>query len=267
MSHRQPPGRLPHTHQPGPRQNWWRRHWKAITGFISAVAVASVSPLIVDAIRGATNKVVTNVVTRGGKPPFALTTQVDAPEDAGCRTFAFSSNVRVSVPSPTEEDLHEWATRQGGVTADTTTIRLTLQGRSTDSVVLHAIRVGVDARRQARGTAYFPHAVGGGCAGIPQRRFTVNLDSPQPSAVPSAGYDGSAVDFPYRISSTEPEVIVVQVDTEKCDCSFHLDLDWTSGEREGTLRIRDGKQPFRVIGSQQLPFFQLDTNGHWTPSG
>jgi hypothetical protein len=192
--------------------------------------------------------------------PFTVNTQVDAPDDAACKSYAFSIDTQVSTPFPREED-HEWVSRHGGVAASSTTIRLTLQGRSTNSVVLHALRVTIDSRKKARGAIYFPHPADFTCGGIPERYFDVNLDVPQPSVAPSAGYDGDAVDFPYRISSTEPEVILVVVNTEKCDCRFHLDLDWTSEEHKGTLRIHDGKNPFRVIGSGQLPYYELDEKG------
>ncbi|MEU9364179.1 hypothetical protein [Streptomyces avermitilis] len=180
---------------------------------------------------------------------------MDSPEDAGCKSYVFSSDTKLSVPSPSE-DWQAWATRRGGTAADLTTIRLTLQGRSTNSVVLHGLRVGVESRSRPKGAAY---DLGLSCGGITPRHFEVDLDGPKVVAAPRAGDDGTpAVNFPYRISSTEPEVFLVHARTGTCDCRFHLNLDWTSGDRKGTLRIADGKSPFRVIGTQQLRLFELD---------
>ncbi|MGW7049454.1 hypothetical protein ACWGDT_43725 [Streptomyces avermitilis] len=182
---------------------------------------------------------------------------MDSPEDAGCKSYVFDSDAKMSVPSP-RDDWQVWATRQGGTAADLTTIRLTLQGRSTNSVVLHGLRVGMESRSRPKGTVYDR---GFSCGGITSRTFDVNLDDPKVVAASRAGDDGTpAVNFPYRISSTEPEVLLVHARTEHCDCRFHLNLDWTSGDRKGTLRIGDGKNPFRVIGTQQLRSFQLDTD-------
>ncbi|MFJ9963467.1 hypothetical protein [Streptomyces avermitilis] len=250
MSSRRPPRRDPRSRSQGPARSWWRRHWKAATAVLSAVFVATASSLIYDAIKNGTS-----AIMEGRRPPFAWTTQVDAPEDAGCKSYVFNADAKVSAPSPSE-DWPVWATRQGGTAADLTTIRLTLQGRSTDSVVLHGLRVGVESRSRPKGAAY---GLGFGCGGITSRTFDVNLDDPKVVAASRAGDDGTpAVNFPYRISSTEPEVFLVHARTAQCDCRFHLNLDWTSGDHKGTLRIGDGKNPFRVIGTQQLRSFQLD---------
>lgn len=254
MPSNRPPRRTPRSHSQ--EQSWWRRHWKVIWGAILAVSVAVAGPLIYDAIKGGTKAIVA-----GGRPPFTWTTQVDSLEDSPCRSYVVKSK-RVPVPSA-DEDWKEWGRRQRGAAAHMTTIRLTLQGRSTSSVVLHDLRVGVESKRRPEGALYLP---AGGCGGLASRSFDVNLDDPELAVVAKGGDDGPAVDFPYQISSGDPEVFLVNVHTEKCDCRFHLDLDWTSGEHKGTLRIRDGKHPFHVIGAQRLPTFQLyPLEGKWQP--
>ncbi|MGW2962172.1 hypothetical protein ACWDGI_27420 [Streptomyces sp. NPDC001220] len=146
--------------------------------------------------------------------------------------------------------------REGGVHAYRVVIRVALQGKTTDSVVLHALRVGVDSRSTPRGAVYNPD---GGCGGLPARYFGVDLDDRNLTVETKAGQDGTpAVKFPYVISSTEPEVFLVSAETAKCDCEFHLDLDWTSGDHEGTARIYDGKNRFRVVGPENLP-----THNRW----
>jgi hypothetical protein len=121
----------------------------------------------------------------------------------------------------------------------------------------------VESKSGPEGALYLP---GGGCGGLTSRSFDINLDDPELAVVAKAGDDGPAVDFPYQISSENPEVFLVNAHTDNCDCRFYLDLDWTSGDRKGTLRIRDGKHPFHVIGAQRLPTFLLDPReGKWQP--
>ncbi|GDY61061.1 hypothetical protein SAV14893_004540 [Streptomyces avermitilis] len=250
MSSRRPPRRDPRSHAHGPARRWWRRHWKAGTAVLSALFVATASPLIYDAIKSGTSAIV-----EGDRPPFAWTTQVDSPEDAGCKSYVFDSDAKMSAPSP-NEDWQVWATRQGGTAANLTTIRLTLQGRSASSVVLHGLRVDVESKSRPKGSVY---DLGLSCGGLTSRNFDINLDDPEVAPASRAGDDGTpAARFPYRISSTEPEVFLVHARTENCDCRFHLNLDWTSGDRKGTLRIGDGKNAFRVIGTQRLRWFELD---------
>ncbi|MEU6198320.1 hypothetical protein [Streptomyces sp. NPDC047061] len=192
----------------------------------------------------------TKLIKDGNKAPFTWTTQVNAPEDAPCRGGAVViPNAHASLPSWDNWDA--WVKREGGAHADRVVIRVTLQGKSTNSVVVHALRVGVDSRSAPRGAAYVP---GGGCGGLTPRLFEVDLDDPKLTVVTKAGEDGTpAVKFPYVISSTEPEVLLVSAETDTCDCTFHLDLDWTSGDRGGTVRINEGKNPFRVVGTEKLP--------------
>lgn len=250
------PSRKPsHTHTPKKkRKKWWRRHWKGLTGLITGIVVASVSPFIVDALRGAGKAI------RGEKTPFTWTTQVDSPEDAPCHNYAVIPSKTAPTPSPSD-DWSAWATRQGGVDADSVIIRLTLQGRTTESVVLHALRVGVDSRTAPRG---FSYNLGNACGGMTARYFDVDLDNPKLTVAARAGEDGShAINFPYQISSTEPEIFLVVAHTDNCDCRFHLDLDWTSGDRKGTQRILDSAKPFHVIGAQHLPGFVLGPHGRW----
>ncbi|MEU2625245.1 hypothetical protein ABZ642_45360 [Streptomyces sp. NPDC007157] len=200
--------------------------------------------MIVEAIHGSTK-----AIRDGDDTPFSWTTKVNAPEDAACNNAVVIPNAPASAPSWNDWDA--WVKREGGVHAYTVLIRVALQGKTTDSVVLHALRVGVDSRGTPRGVVYEPD---GGCGGLTARYFGVNLDDRNLPVATKAGRDGTpAVEFPYAISSTEPEVFLVSVETSTCDCAFHLDLDWTSGDREGTARIYDGKDPFRVVGADNLP--------------
>ncbi|WP_435835752.1 hypothetical protein [Streptomyces anulatus] len=88
-------------------------------------------------------------------------------------------------------------------------------------------------------------------AAPPPRHFAVDLDRPRPLARPVDGLDASgpevrkipAVSFPYKVTSSDPEELLVSARTAGCDCRWYLELEWSAGGRTGTLRITDGGKP------------------------
>jgi hypothetical protein len=148
-------------------------------------------------------------------------------------------------------------------------VEITVQGRSTTAVVLTALRVRVTGRTDpAPGNVY---AMDQGCGGsISPRHFAVDLDRDRPIARPVAGNDTGtpipAVRMPYRVSSTDPEVLLVTARTQGCDCSWYLELDWSSEGRTGTVRVDDHGRPFRTRSIAGLPRYMYDTSTRrWTP--
>ena len=48
--------------------------------------------------------------------------------------------------------------------------------------------------------------------------------------------------------------------------SWYLELDWSSGDRKGTMRIDDHGQPFQTSGAKGRPIFDYDIDSNsWTP--
>ncbi|MGY0057162.1 helix-turn-helix domain-containing protein [Streptomyces sp. LZ34] len=159
-------------------------------------------------------------------------------------------------PPPVEQDAAAWASAHGAVHGGTTNVETTVKGRSESAVVLQALHVRVVGRRAPLPWSSF--AMDNGCGGsLTPRAFSVNLDAARPLAVPTDGNDAGepipAVRFPYRVSDTDPEVLLVNARTSGCDCSWYLELDWTSGDREGTIRIDDHGAPFRTSGVKGRP--------------
>ncbi|WP_062648874.1 helix-turn-helix domain-containing protein [Streptomyces maremycinicus] len=176
-------------------------------------------------------------------------------------------------PPPAEQDAGPWATAQGAVHGRETNVEISVQGRSSTAVVLTGLRVRVVGRTAAvPGTAY---AMDQGCGGSLSRRyFAVDLDKDRPVAHSVAGNDAGtpipAVSLPYRVSSTDPEVLLVTARTETCACDWYLELDWSSQGRAGTVRIDDRGRPFRTSGVKGLPRYWYGTeNGRrqWVPTG
>ena len=175
-------------------------------------------------------------------------------------------------PPPVVQDAGSWAATQGAVHGRQTMVQISVQGRSSTAVVLEALRVRIAGRTSpAPGTAY---AMDQGCGGgLTFRGFDVNLDIDRPIAHPVAGNDTGrtvpAVQFPYRVSDTDPEVLLVTATTETYDCSWYLELDWSSQGRTGTVRIDDHGRPFRTTSIKGLPhlWYGTDSSGEraWVP--
>nr|WP_229911122.1 helix-turn-helix transcriptional regulator [Streptomyces aurantiogriseus] len=173
-------------------------------------------------------------------------------------------------PPPAPQDARPWATAQGAVHGRETNVEISVQGRSSTAVVLTALRVRVVGRTDPTpGNAY---AMDQGCGGsISPRHFAVDLDKDRPIARAVPGNDSGtpipAVRMPYRVSAEDPEVLLVTARTQACDCSWYLELDWSSQGRTGTVRVDDHGRPFRTRSIAGLPHYTYDTSARrWTPS-
>ncbi|MFH8448599.1 helix-turn-helix domain-containing protein [Streptomyces fungicidicus] len=172
-------------------------------------------------------------------------------------------------PPPAPQDARTWAGTQSAVHGGGTTVQLSVQGTSDTAVVLTALRVRVAGRADpAPGNAY---AMDQGCGGaLTPRYFDVDLDKDRPLARAVPGNDAGtpipAVRMPYRVSATDPEVLLVTARTAHCDCRWYLELDWSSQGRTGTVRIDDDGRPFRTSGLAGLPRYEYDTSAReWRP--
>ncbi|MFC9389441.1 helix-turn-helix domain-containing protein [Streptomyces venezuelae] len=176
---------------------------------------------------------------------------------------------RTPPPPPEPADARAWATAQGAVDGGETLVRVSVQGKSAAAVVLQALHVRVVERgAPLPWTAY---RTDDGCGGaVTPRRFEVDLDRPRPVARALDGYDASgqegrtlpAVSFPYAVSATEPEELLVSAVAAGCDCRWYLELEWSSEGRRGTVRIGDEDgAPFRTSGAKGRPVFGYDSVG------
>jgi hypothetical protein len=140
-----------------------------------------------------------------------------------------------------------WVERNDGIDAFTTAVEITVEGRSAAAVILSGLTVTV-ASRDAPPTGTLLEAEGAGGIGV--RYFTVDLDQPMPT--PELGEANEPrpgerpLDFPYKVSLSDPEVFVLFANTQRCDCRWTAELRWRSGGKEGTTTIRDGREPFRT---------------------
>lgn len=163
------------------------------------------------------------------------------------------------VPDAADRARRSWAAQLGGVDGGKMLLELTLQGASQEAVVLKALHVRVV--KQEAATDWPAYSMGEGCgSGIMPQTFNIDLDDGQPVSRPVAGEDGGKVvpakNFPYQVSSTDVEVFRLDAHTEDHDVTWYLELEWSSGDRSGTLRIDDNGKPFRTAGMRNRPVYE-----------
>lgn len=140
-----------------------------------------------------------------------------------------------------------WVTRNGGIDAFTTAVEITVEGRSAAAVILSGLTVEVVSRHSPP-TGTLLQAEGAGGIGV--RYFTVDLDQPRPTPLLGEANEPRPgerpLNFPYKVSLSDPEVFVLFAKTQRCDCQWTARLRWRSGGKEGTTTIREGGRPFRT---------------------
>ncbi|UNO41226.1 helix-turn-helix transcriptional regulator [Streptomyces sp. MST-110588] len=203
--------------------------------------------------------------------PLTVDVRMNNWDDRCGRWFLLDKPPAEVPPPPTEQGTRGWANALGAVAAGHLRIALAVQGKSERAVVLHALHVRVTGRRApASGAMYNMDAGCGG--GLTPAAFDVALDAAAPLPRPVAGMQGDkkipATDFPYKVSSSDPQVLDVDAHTDLNDVSWYLELEWSSGDRRGTLRLDDHGRPFRTSGMKGRPVYtyRYDLNV-WRPEG
>ncbi|MER8046043.1 helix-turn-helix transcriptional regulator [Streptomyces sp. NPDC094032] len=168
-------------------------------------------------------------------------------------------------PPPAPQDTRGWARALGGIDGGHMQLQLTVTGRTQAPVVITGLHVRVAERgRPLDGPVY---SMGDGCgSGVTPQTFDVDLDAPRPYLKPVAGQDGDRVvpakNFPYKVSTGDPQVLNLDVHTEAHVASWYLELAWSSGDLRGTVRVDDGGQLFRTSAIEGRPVF-----GYWPDKG
>ncbi|MEV4947571.1 helix-turn-helix domain-containing protein [Streptomyces sp. NPDC053755] len=168
-------------------------------------------------------------------------------------------------PPPAPQESRRWAAPFDGVDAGHVYLELTATGRTDAAVVVTGIHVRVVERGEPLDRAVY--AMGEGCGGgVTPQTFDIDLDAARPSAKPIAGQDGDstvpAKDFPFKVSTSDPQVFNLDVHTEGHVVAWYLELEWSDGERRGTIVVDDGGKPFRVsaMEGRKLYNYQYDRN-------
>ncbi|MEU1574480.1 helix-turn-helix transcriptional regulator [Streptomyces collinus] len=169
-------------------------------------------------------------------------------------------------PPPPEQDAPGWVAATGAVPSGEQFLKLTVQGKGRQTVVVKGLTVRMAGKRAP--LAWNDYAMGYpgvGCGGgVPTRFFTVALDAARPGVVPEAGH----ADFPFKVSESDPEVYYIRADASAYDVRWYLELRWSSGDRSGTLAVDDHGRPFRTSGNNGRPAYEFPLGGEkWVEEG
>ncbi|WP_345940949.1 hypothetical protein [Streptomyces sp. E2N166] len=162
-----------------------------------------------------------------------------------------------NVPEPpAQQDAVGWATPLGAVSANRQMAVLTVQGTGAETVVLKDLHVRVVSSEPA--LDWNQYVMGNGCGGqVNTGSFDVSLDLANPLVTPVSGQR----DFPYSVSESDPEVFKVNAHTSGHDVSWYLELEWSSGARQGTVRVDDHGKPFRTSASRDGSYYAYPLGG------
>lgn len=194
----------------------------------------------------------------GGVPLSATISSYNWEEPCG-KYYVLDQKPNDVPPPPPPQDTRGWARALGGVDGGNMLLEVTVQGKSGQAVVLNGLHVRTLSRKTP--LAWSAYSMGEGCgSGITPQSFDIDLDDGRPTVTPVAGQQGDVrvppKNFPFRVSSTDVEVFDLNAHVEGHDVSWYLELEWSSGGREGTLRIDDGGKPFRTSSIKARPEYR-----------
>ncbi|MGW0985026.1 helix-turn-helix domain-containing protein [Streptomyces sp. NPDC002486] len=204
--------------------------------------------------------------TATAAPPLTVTTEPHAWESPCSQRYLVNLPPGQVRPPPVEPDAPGWVAAMGAVPSGEQLLKLTVQGKGRETVVVKDLTVRMAGKRAP--LAWNDYAMGYpgvGCGGgVPTRFFTVALDATRPGVVPEAGH----ADFPFKVSESDPEVYYVRADASAYDVSWYLELSWSSGGRTGTLTVDDHGRPFRTSGNNGRPAYEFPLGGEtWVEEG
>ncbi|MFF9146053.1 helix-turn-helix domain-containing protein [Streptomyces sp. NPDC014861] len=218
------------------------------------------------------------LVARGGEkepPAGSAVPAAPAPLNAGVSSynwaepcgqyFVLDQRPEHVPPPPPPQDTRGWGRALGGIDGGHMQLQVTVTGRTQEPVVLSRLHVRVVDRDEPPEHAVY--SMGDGCgSGITPQTFAVDLDAPRPYVKPVAGQDGDRVvpakNFPYQVATGNAQVLNLDVHTEEHAVAWYLELDWSTGDRKGTVRVDDGGQPFRTSAIEGRTVY-----GYWPDKG
>ncbi|GAA5613153.1 transcriptional regulator [Streptomyces platensis] len=159
-------------------------------------------------------------------------------------------------PPASERDAPRWAAANGAASSGEQRVALTVQGTGKETVVLEALHVRVVAKGAP--LAWNDYSMGVGCGGnVETKSFDIDLDNGSPAVAVKNGQR----DFPYKISESDPEVFYVTAHTKAHDVRWDLALEWSSGNRHGTVHIDNRGTPFRTSADTGRPGYDYPLGG------
>ncbi|MFJ2444500.1 helix-turn-helix domain-containing protein [Streptomyces sp. NPDC087658] len=188
--------------------------------------------------------------------PLNVATRPYVYEDPCSQNFLVDSEPAQVGPPANEQDAPRWAAAYGAVSSGTQRVALTVQGAGRDTVVLEALHVRVVTKGAP--LAWNDYSMGVGCGGgVGTKSFAIDLDVGSPTVTVKNGQR----DFPYKVSESDPEVFYITAQVRAHDVRWDLSLDWSSGNRRGTVRIDNDGTPFRTSAGLGRPGYDYPLGG------
>ncbi|GAX56401.1 transcriptional regulator [Streptomyces olivochromogenes] len=189
--------------------------------------------------------------------PLTVSTRTYAWDDPQCEGKYLINRPPGEVSPPVMgQDVPGWVKAHGAIAADRQRVALTVQGTGDETVVIESMHVRVvNSSTPPAWNAYLGSSGCGG--GVETRSFDTDLDAGHPTIVPKAGQRG----LPYKVSQSDPEVLYITAQASAHDVNWYVELQWSSGGRQGTTRIDDHGIPFRTSGSQGRPVYEYPVGG------
>ncbi|PWS46572.1 transcriptional regulator, partial [Streptomyces sp. ZEA17I] len=203
-----------------------------------------------------------------GAPPAVTISSYNWDEPCG-QFYLLDRGPKGVSPPPPPQDRRAWAESYGGVDAGNMLLQLTVQGTSREAVVLKGLYVRVLSRKAP--LPWSAYLMGNGCgSGIAPQTFASDLDTRHPIITPVPGTQGDrsipARPFPFKVTSEDVEVFNLDMKAVGYDVTWYLELRWSSGGREGMLRIDDHGKPFRTSGMRGRPAYTYGNDEvKWEP--
>jgi len=128
------------------------------------------------------------------------------------------------------------------------TMTIDVGGTSDRQVTLTALTVHV-LSREPKVSGIWLNVVGQCGSGGYYAYGDYDLDPPPPyllpaSALPS-GEQQDAIRFPYTVTQSAGQDFYLIIDSQRCECSWDVELDWSDGTADRSFVIDDHGQPFQ----------------------
>lgn len=200
----------------------------------------------------------------------AVTATMDpAPScNGGGAGWVFGQNAGDLAPLPWAQQqakVEGWARANGGVPVAGNHIQLTLEELNGHAFIINDITARVTHRARPN-IKTFPE-LSGGCGGITQSFFAVNLDDgDNPQATPVTATGVPPIPLPHKLDGQDRfETWNVIVNTTGCDCEFILSFDYTAAGQQHSydVPLNEGK-PWRVSAAPGITPIDRDANGAWS---
>jgi hypothetical protein len=245
-----------------------RKRALAVGGTIATAAVVAFS----EAVGGGLGSAVLDLFR--SDPPLVTSSASEEVYECGTQLFVEDPQASRIASAPVADT--EWTAfkrTNRAVVADRSTVEISIQGESERTITLTGVDIEVDRRPRPAG-AVFSNPCGDAIRG---RALKVDLDRRPPVVVASVDDPEGIVDavdengqspyrpmrFPYTVSLTDPLLLRIVAETERCLCTWRAAIRWRSGGESGRLQIDADGRGYTVAGLDGAPSFTNSGDRGW----